>query len=323
MINKRKQRMLGRRLLQTIPIMILATFIVFSLMYLIPGDIAVTMAGDNATDERIEQIRELYGLNQPFLVQYGDWLWGAVRGDLGVSLLTSEAVATTIARVFPNTLLIVVYAIVISALIGIPLGILAAARPGSRTDSFVMSVASLGVAVPNFWFGMILVMTLALGFGLFPTTGFVSPLQNLPAALWYATLPAIALSTNGIAEIARQLRSSLVELHASQQVRTLHAKGLSPAAILWKHGLKNVSVNLLTVVGLLFNKVLAATVVVETVFAIPGMGRLLYDAVTNGDTPVMQAAIVCIVALTVIITTLTDVLYALINPTVRSANVAR
>ncbi len=145
-----------------------------------------------------------------------------------------------------------------------------------------MGGASLGVAVPNFWFGMILVLFLALGLQWFPATGFVSPTEDFSAALWYATLPALALCTNGIAEVARQLRGSLVEIQSSQHVRTLHAKGLSPARILWKHGLKNVSVNLLTVVGLLFNKILAATVVVEAVFAIPGIGSSIVNAVLQG-----------------------------------------
>ncbi|MCC5812077.1 MAG: ABC transporter permease [Ectothiorhodospiraceae bacterium] len=306
--------MLLSRLLQAIPIVILATFIVYSLMQLIPGDVAVTLAGDNASDERIEQIRDQYGLDQPFLVQYGNWLWSAAQGDLGASLLTGEEVATTIARVFPNTMLIVLYAIVLSVLIGVPLGILSATRPGSRMDGAVMGVASLGVAIPNFWLGMILVTTLALGLNLFPATGFVAPTQNLGAALWFATLPAIALCTNGIAEVARQLRSSLVEIHSSQHVRTLHAKGLSPAAILWKHGLKNVSVNLLTVVSLLVNKTLAATVVVEVVFAIPGMGNTIVNAVLQGDFPVVQGAVLAMVVTVILVNLVTDMLYTVLDP---------
>jgi len=319
MLTRKKLGMIASRLLQALPIAVLATFVVYSLMQLIPGDIAVTLAGENASDERIAEIRELYRLNQPFLVQYGSWLWNAVQGDLGVSLLTREPVAETIARTYPTTLLIVAYAIVLSVVIGVPLGILAASRPGSLLDSGIMSIASLGVTVPNFWFGMILALWLALGLNLFPATGFASPGDGLGTALWYATLPALALCTNGIAEVSRQLRSSLVEIQSSQFVRTLHAKGLSPASILWKHGLKNVGVNLLTVISLLFNKTLAATVVVEAVFAIPGIGSAIVNAVLQGDFPVVQGAVLAMVATVIVVNLVTDVLYTVLDPRIEQA----
>lgn len=313
-MSRTKQLMLLNRLVQAIPIMILATFLVFSLLKLVPGDIAITIAGENATEERIQEIRELYGLNQPFLVQYGNWLLSAVQGDFGQSLLSGEPVLDTISRVFPNTLFIVVYAVILSVLIGVPLGILASSRPNSRLDGAIMGASSLGVAVPNFWLGMVLVSIFALTWNWFPATGFTSPGVSFTAALWFATLPAVALCTNGIAEVARQLRSSLVEIHSSQHVRTLHAKGLSPSVILWKHGLKNVSVNLLTVISLLFNKALAATVVVETVFAIPGMGNTIVKAVLEGDFPVVQGAVLAMVVTVILVNLVTDVLYTVLDP---------
>lgn len=309
-----KQRMVASRLLQALPILVLATLIVFSLMQLIPGDVATTLAGENASAERIAQIREAYGLNQPFLIQYGDWLWNAAHGELGQSLLSREPVSETIARAFPNTLLIAVYATVLSVLFGVPLGILAARRAGSFLDSGIMGGASLGVAVPNFWLGMILVLYFALTLNWFPATGFVAPSDDFFGALWYATLPALALSANGMAEVARQLRSSLVELESAQHMRTLYAKGLSPTRILWQHGLKNVSVNLLTVVGLLFNKVLAATVVVEAVFAIPGIGSSIVNAVLQGDFPVVQGAVLAMVVTVILVNLATDLACTLLDP---------
>ncbi|MFL1405533.1 ABC transporter permease [Marinobacter sp. M1N3S26] len=309
--------MLLNRLVQAIPIMILATFLVFSLLQLVPGDIAITIAGENASEERIEEIRELYGLNQPFLVQYGNWLMNAVQGDFGESLLSGEPVLDTIARVFPNTLFIVVYGVLLSVVVGVPLGILASSRPNSRLDGSIMGVTSLGVAVPNFWLGMVLVSVFALGWNWFPATGFTAPSESLSSAIWFATLPAIALCTNGVAEVTRQLRSSLVEIHGSQYVRTLHAKGLSPAVILWKHGLKNVSVNLLTVISLLFNKALAATVVVETVFAIPGMGNTIVKAVLESDFPVVQGAVLAMVVTVILVNLLTDLLYTVLDPRIK------
>jgi len=306
--------MIRRRLLQAIPVIILATFIVFGLLKLVPGDIAVTLAGDNATDARIAEIRAMYGLDQPFLVQYGGWLLKAVQGDLSKSLLSGEAVLTSIARCLPNTMLIVVLALLLAMAIGIPLGILAASRPGGWIDGFVMSVASLGVAIPNFWLAMLLVAWLSLSMGWFPATGSVPFTENPWESLRHAILPAVALASGGVAEVARQLRSSLVEVLASQQVRTLHAKGVSPASILWKHGLKNVSVNLLTVISLLANRILAATVVVEAVFAIPGMGGLIVNAAIQRDFPVVQGAVFVMVLIVVSINLLTDVLYSVLDP---------
>lgn len=306
--------MIRRRLLQAIPVIILATFIVFGLLKLVPGDIAVTLAGDNATDARIAEIRTMYGLDQPFLVQYGGWLMKAVQGDLSKSLLSGEAVLTSIARCLPNTMLIVVLALMLAMAIGIPLGILAASRPGGWVDGFVMSVASLGVAIPNFWLAMLLVAWLSLSMGWLPATGSVPFTENPWESLQHAILPAVALASGGIAEVARQLRSSLVEVLSSQQVRTLHAKGVGPASILWKHGLKNVSVNLLTVISLLANRILAATVVVEAVFAIPGMGSLIVHAAIQRDFPVVQGVVFVMVLIVVSINLLTDVLYSVLDP---------
>jgi len=300
--------------MQALPVLVLATFVVFGLLKLMPGDIAITLAGENATEERIHEIRELYGLNQPFLVQYGQWLFNAVQGDLGRSLASGEEVVTSIARSFPNTLLIVAMAISIALLVGVPLGILAASRPDSLVDRAVTAIASLGIAVPNFWLAMILVSWLALEFWWFPATGS-HPFGDDPLkAIQHATLPAIALASGGISEVSRQLRSSLVEILSSQQVRTLHAKGLTPAVILWKHGLKNVGVNLLTVTTLLFNRMLAATVVVEAVFAIPGMGNLIVNGALTRDLPVVQGVVFVMVLVVIAVNLAADILYTVLDP---------
>lgn len=314
MLAPAKRRMIRRRMLQAIPVIILATLIVFGLLKLVPGDIAVTLAGDNASDERIAEIRTMYGLDQPFFVQYGGWLLKAIQGDLSKSLLSGEAVLTSIARCLPNTMLIMVLALLLAMAIGIPLGILAASRPGGWIDSFVMSVASLGVAIPNFWLAMLLVAWFSLDLGWLPATGSVPLTENPWDSLRHAILPAVALASGGVAEVARQLRSSLVEVLSSQQVRTLHAKGVSPSSILWKHGLKNVSVNLLTVISLLANRILAATVVVEAVFAIPGMGSLIVNAAIQRDFPVVQGVVFVMVLIVVSINLLTDVLYSVLDP---------
>lgn len=310
----RKGKFVIRRLAQAVPVVVLATFIVFALLKLVPGDVAVTLAGDNASDARIAEIRHVYGLDRPFVAQYAAWLWRAAHGDLSTSLISREPVLTSILRCFPHTMLIVVLAMVIALVIGIPLGVAAAGGEGSWLDGAVMAVASLGIAVPNFWLGMLLVALFALDLNWLPATGAVALGENVRGALSHAILPGCALAAGGIAEVTRQLRSSLVEVMSSQHVRTLHAKGLSPAAILWRHGLKNVSVNLITVVSLLFNRLLAATVVVEAVFAIPGMGGLIVNAAIHRDFPVVQGVVFAMVLVVVVLNLMTDILCTLLDP---------
>lgn len=315
-MDNRRLRLVGRRILQTVPVVLLATFVVFGLMHLVPGDPAVTLAGEYATTERVEEIRRMYGFDQPFLVQYWEWLSNALRGDLSRSLQSTSEVTTLIAQRFPNTLLIVVLALLLSMLVGVPMGILAATRAGTRLDGVITSITSLGVALPNFWLAMILVAVLSLGFGWFPATGSQPLSAGIGTALSHAVLPAIALAAGGIAEVTRQLRSALLEVLSSQYVRTLHAKGLSPIAILWKHGLKNVSVNLLTVFGLLVNRMLGATVVIEAVFAIPGMGSLVVAGAVAKDFPVVQGVVLTMVIVVVLTNFVIDMLYTALDPRV-------
>lgn len=317
MSSRSKARIAIRRLSQALPVLVFATFVVFGLLKLVPGDIAVTLAGENATDARIAEIRALYGLDRAFLVQYGDWLWKAAQGDLSSSLLSGEEVMTSIARCLPNTLLIVAIALLLSLVIGIPLGIFAASRPGTLVDSGVMTVASFGVAVPNFWLAMLMVSWFALELGWLPATGSAPFGEDAWVAVKHALLPAFAIAAGGVAEIARQLRSSLMEILSSQAVRTLYAKGLSPTRILWQHGLKNVALNMITVISLLANRMLGATVVVEAVFAIPGMGNLIVNGAIHRDFPVVQGVVFVMVLMVITLNLLSDVMYRVVDPRVQ------
>ncbi len=312
----KRWRWAGNRLLQIVPVIVLATFLVFGLLQLVPGDPAVTLAGDSATPQRIVEIRQIYGLDRPFLVQYGTWLGHAARGDLSKSLLSGEPVSESILHRLPNTLLVVAGSLFLSLLIGVPLGVAGATRPGSRIDGFITALSSFGVAVPSFWLGMMLVSIFALGLRWLPATGAVSLGDDFWGAIRHAILPSLALSASGVATIARQLRSALGEVLASQYVRTLRAKGLSSGAILWKHGLKNVSVPLLTVIGLLINRLLGATVVIEAVFAIPGTGSLVVNAAIGKDFPVVQGVVLTMVILVIVTNLIVDALYTFLDPRV-------
>ena len=312
-------RILGQRLLQALPVIVLASFIVFGLMELVPGDIAVTLAGENATQEHIAALRQLYRLDDPFLLRYGLWLWHALHGDLGRSLISQEDVLNAVTRTFPKTLLIATGALLLAVLIGTPMGIVAAVRRGGWVDTVVTTIASIGVALPGFWLGMILVSVFALSLHWFPATGAVPLTDNVGAALWHAALPAIALAATSVAEISRQLRGALVEVLSSQFVRTLHAKGLSPTAIIWRHGLRNVAVTLLTLTGLLFSRLLGATVVMEAVFAIPGLGSLIVVSTINKDFPVIQGVVLVLVMVVIVTNLIVDLLCTAVDPRVGRA----
>ncbi|MCA1400892.1 ABC transporter permease [Bradyrhizobium sp. BRP56] len=314
MARRSPVKVVGSRLVQALPVILLATFMVFALLKLVPGDIAVTLAGDNATDARITEIRKIYGLDRPFLVQYGAWLGNVAQGDLSQSLLTGEKVADSIGRAFPNTLLVVVIALALALVTGIPMGVMAAIKPNGWIDKLISMLASLGVAVPGFWLAMILVAEFSLKLNWLPATGAKSFSASPVDAIRHALLPGIAIAAYGMAEVARQLRGALLEVLSSQYVRTLHAKGLSMSRILWQHGLKNVGVNLLTIISLLVNRMLAATVVIEAVFAIPGLGSLIVRGAIQRDFPIVQGVVFTMVVVVIAVNLITDLLCAAVDP---------
>lgn len=309
-----RHHVIGRRLIQALPTIILATLLVFGLMQLVSGDPAVLYAGENPTPERIAQIREQFGLDRPFLMQYASWLGNAVTGDLSISMMSSEPVLDAILRTLPHTLLIVAVSLSVSVLVGVPLGVVAATRARTKIDSAVTGLSSLGIAVPNFWLAMLLITAFSLNRQWFPATGAVALTEDPIKALYHTILPSIALAASGISEIARQTRSALNEVLSSQYVRTLHAKGLSYFKIVYLHGLKNIGVTLLTVASLLVNRLLGATVVIEAVFAIPGIGSLVVNAALNKDFPVIQGVVLTMVLLVLIINLVIDILYTVVDP---------
>lgn len=314
MLSRHRRRLIRTRLIQLVPVLLLVTFVSFILLHITPGDPAMLLAGDDISPAHVAEIRHLYGLDRPLLVQYGVWLGRLLQGDLSTSMLTGESVAHTVAARFPATLLIVCYAMLITVFVGVPLGILAAARTGGPLETAVLTLTSFGVAVPYFWLAMLLVSWFALQLPWFPATGAVPFTVDPIGAIQAATLPAIALAVGGIAEIARQTHAAMSELLQSPHVRTLRAKGLSGASILYKHGLKNIGVTVLTVIGLIFNRKMGATVVVETVFAIPGVGSTIVVAAVNKDYAVVQGIILMLALLVIGVNLLVDMLYVTLDP---------
>lgn len=311
------RRLLLERLLGLVPTLVLATLGIFWLVHLAPGDPAITLAGENATARQIETIRDELGLNQPFLVQYWHWLTQAVRGNLGTSLNTRQSVASAIGKTLPATLQLVAGGLLVAAILGIVAGIVSARRASSATDAVVASLSSAGAAIPSFWLGLVLVSLFALGTRWFPATGLASFTSNPGQAVKDLVLPSLALGVSGAAEIARQLRAVLIEILASDHIRTLRAKGLSERRIVWRHALRGAAVPLMTIIGLQVSRFLGAAVVVEAVFGISGIGTLVVGAAQSQDYPVVEGVVLVMALIVIVVNFAVDVSYRLFDPRIR------
>lgn len=307
----------ARRLLVTIPVLLLVSLIVFSLLLLVPGDPAITIAGEGATQETIDATRERLGLNDPVIVQYGRWLGGVVRGDLGTSLFSSQQVTSAIAQRLPATLSLAGGALVVSLLIGLPAGILAAVKRGKKFDRVVSVVVAAGLAMPNYFFGMLLILALAIWNRWLPASGYVGISED--PVLWakHLLLPWITLGVSSAAVITRQLRSSMIGVLSLDYMRTARSKGLRNRVIYMKHAAKNAAVPVLTVIGGQVAFALGGSVVVEQVFGIAGIGRLIINAVFTRDLPLVQGIVVMFTVIVLLSNLVVDVLYGYFNPKVR------
>jgi peptide/nickel transport system permease protein len=306
------------RVLSTVPVVFVVTFVVFGLILLIPGDPAITIAGPDATPEQIETIREGLGLNRPFIIQYVDWLGSALQGDLGTSLFTSRPVTTSIMESLPVTLTLTVTAIVISLLISVPLAIVSATRRGGWIDRVATVTSSIGIALPSFWLGLMLVLLFSITLGWLPATGYVPLAQDPAAWLRHILLPALTLGVAAAAESTRQLRGSIIEVLQQDYVRTARAKGMRTRKVIGKHVLKNASVPLVTVIGLQVTLLLGGAIVVEQVFGVPGLGQVAISAVTTRDLPVIQGVVLVAVLVAMLSNLLVDLTYGYLNPKVRA-----
>lgn len=312
-------QLLLRRLAFTIPILVLASFLVFGLLLLVPGDPAITLAGDNATEEQIEVIRDRLGLDDPVFVQYGRWAGDAVQGDLGDSLYSGRSVSKSIGERLPVTMSLAAVSVVIALLIAIPAGIVAATRRGTWVDTSATVGASLGLAMPSFWLGAVLALVFALRLRWLPATGYV-PFSESPLDwLRHLILPGLTLGTAAAAETTRQLRSSLSDVLEQDYVRTARAAGLRGRTIVWKHSMKNAAMPVVTVLGFQVAFLLGGSVIVEQLFALPGLGGLAIRAVLDRDIPVIQGVVLFTTALVVGINLLVDLLYGWLNPKVRAS----
>jgi peptide/nickel transport system permease protein len=306
-----------RRLLLLVPVLIIVGVIVFGLMHLIPGDPASVMLGREATREQEEALRERLGLNEPVPVQFVSWFTSALRLDFGDSLFIGKPVTEALLDRAEPTGLLTLYALTLAILIAVPAGVMAAVRANTFLDRLLMVISIGGVAIPSFFFGILLILLFAVVLGWLPSGGYTNlrddPIQHVK----YMILPTLALAFSTAGLLARLVRSTMLDVLGDDYVRTAYAKGLRERHVVLWHALRNAMIPALTVIGILLAGTLGGAVVIETVFNLPGMGRLLVQSVTRRDFPVVQGAVMTIAAIEVLVMLLVDLLYVYVDPRIR------
>lgn len=299
-----------RRILLTIPVLIGVTFIIFTMMYFTPGDPARMILGDTATEEEVEGLREEMGLNDPFIVRYGNYMWDLCHGDMGNSYVTGLPVTKEILARLPVTARLAVLSCIFSVVIGIPVGVLSAVKQYSALDNITMVLALLGITIPSFWLAMMLVMVFSVKLGWLPASGLYG---------WkYYILPMVSISAVSIATFTRMTRSSMLEVIRQDYIRTARAKGQTEGKIITKHALKNALIPIITVVGIQFASGLSGAVVNEQIFAIPGLGKMMVDAIKARNYPVVQGGVLLIAIMFSVLNLVIDLLYAFVDPRIKS-----
>jgi peptide/nickel transport system permease protein len=308
---------IARRLGATVIVMAVVALFVFSLLFLTPGDPAAVIAGDIATDDDIRRIRAKLGLDEPFMVQFGRWVWGLLHGDLGTSIFTNLPVTTLIGQRVEPTVSLTLCTLIVAVAVAVPLGVLAAAKAGTWVDRVVMGFSVLGFSLPVFVLAYILMLVFAVQLDWLPVQGYRPIAEGPWQWLRHLVLPSLALGTVYIALIARITRASMLDVLSQDYIRTAQAKGLSPNAVLIRHGLKNAAVPIATIIGIGIALLISGAIVTETVFAIPGIGRLTVDAILRRDYPIIQGVILLFSGVYVLINLLVDLSYMFFDPRIR------
>ena len=310
-------RFLVRRLLLTLPVLFFVSVIVFSLISLIPGDPARVLLGEEVSTDALEVLRKQLGLDRPLHIRYLYWLGRIVKGDFGKSVRDGRPVLDTLLQKLPTTIELAITSLIVAWAIAIPAGVLAAWKRRSAWDYGATTVALAGISIPNFWLGIMLIYLLAVNLRLLPPSGYVEPWIDLSRNLRLMVMPSIVLGSALAALVMRILRSSLIEVLGTDYVRTAHAKGLNDRTVVLKHAMKNAMIPVVTIMGLQLSGLLGGAIITETIFSIPGLGRLAVESILTRDYPMVQG-VVLFAALAVIITNLAvDMIYASLDPRIR------
>ena len=303
-----------RRILALLPVLGVVGLIGFSLVHLAPGDPAATLAGEDATEDDLRRTRERLGLDRPLLVQLGTWLGSAVTGDLGNSLYSGRPVLSSIVARLEPTLVLTSMSLMLAMLLGVIAGVASAVFRNTILDQSVLVVSLFAAAMPNFWLGINLILLFSVTLGLFPVAGYRPLSDGVFATMHSLALPALALGLSQAAIITRMTRTSMLEVLGLDYVRTARAKGQRRSKIVFRHALRNALVSIVTVIGVSATSLLSGSIVVESVFSLPGLGRLMVEGVQRRDYPVIQGMIVFVSAVNVLVNLVVDILYALIDP---------
>ena len=310
-------RYIVRRLLLMIPILFLVTVIVFALIHLLPGDVARMMLGEEATPQALATLREQLGLNAPLYVQYGRWVGGMLQGDFGRSMVNGIAVSELIGQRLPVTFELAILTFLLAALIAVPAGVISASRRGSGWDYSASVFALSGLSIPHFWLGMMLILFFAVRLGWLPSGGYIPFTQDPVGNLRSMILPAVATGLRQSAVLTRMVRSSLLETFGLDFVRTARAKGLAEWTVIMRHAFRNALIPVVTVSGLQIAGLLGGLVITETIFMLPGFGRLIVDSIFNRDFITVQGAVTVSAALVVLVNLLVDLLYGRLHPRIQ------
>lgn len=308
---------LARRLLSAIPVLFVVSLLTFVIMSVVPGDVSAEIGGTEATPEDLQQIREQLGLDRPLPERAVAWYGNLLRGDLGHSYLLNRSVVDAVMERLPITLSLTGLSLILATIMGTLLGILAAVRHNTWFDQGTMVVALIGLSIPDFWFGLVLIILFGVTLGWLPTGGFVPITEDVVGWVRAMTLPALTLAISLMGVIARMTRSSMLDVLDLDFIRTARAKGMRARSVIFKHALRNALVPIVTVIGLSAGALLSGAVVIETVFSLPGVGRLIIGAIQRRDFPVIQGGLLVTAAVFVFVNIVVDMLYGLIDPRVR------
>jgi len=311
------QRYLIRRILLLIPTLLLASVLIFGIIALAPGDPARMMLGTQATPEEVAVERERLGLDRPIPVRYAIWLTDVVQLNLGVSQSNRRPVASLIADAVPNTLRLALISLAVAMLIGFPMGVLAAVNANRRIDTIITGINSLGLAMPAFWFGLLLILLFSVQLRWLPASGIGEPNRPLYERLEYLIMPVATIALSNLSVFSRYVRSAMIDVLSADYVRTARAKGLSERVVIFSHALRNAMIPVVTIVGIQFGRLLGGAVVTESIFAFPGIGRLVINSIANRDYPVVQATLMLVVLIFLITNIIIDASYAFLDPRVK------
>ena len=309
----------ARRLALAVPMLFGMSVVVFLIVHLVPGDPAHAILGLNATPELVARLRTQLGLDQSLVSQYLTWLGHVLTGDFGTDYASSAPIGSLLGQRLPVTIELAIVSLLIAVLIGVPLGVLAAVRRGRAPDAAAQGLSMLGISVPDFWIGIMLILLFSLGLGALPSSGWVPLGQDPVANLQHVLLPALALGAGFAAVLIRVTRAAMLDVLSQDYIRFCRAKGLPESSVILKHALRNAAIPITTVIGMQAGYLLGGAIVVEQVFSLPGVGRLVLDGVLQRNYPVVQAAVLVVAVMFIAVNLLADVLYAVLNPKLRGS----